>query len=121
MMNPDDINMIPEWAVEQVMENERAVQVVIKKRREFEAQEPEAGEWIELLVSTDLDKIKNSFPELFSSQPKLINALKFLLWKNFLRGWVMGEAKWKSNILTLPGESSDRNPNHYIPETEDFL
>ena len=121
MSQKDSRNMVPQWSIQQIMEDERSVEASLKKRQEFRDCEPEAAEWVDLLIQSDLDKVSNSFPEIYSASPKLQKTIYFMLWKAVLRGWLMGEAKWKSNLLPLPGESVERNPNHYIPKSEDFF
>lgn len=121
MTHKDNQDMIPEWVIQKIMEDERSVESCHIDRKNFSAIEMEAADWINMLIESDLDKIKQAFPDAFNSIPKLRKTIFFLLWKSMLRGWKMGEAKWKSNFLRLPGEVTHRDPKHYIPKREDFI
>lgn len=113
--------MIPEWVIQQIMEDERSTESSISKRKDFAHLEADSASWMDMLIQSDIEKLEQVFPDVFKQNSKMANTINFLLWKSILRGWSMSEAKWKSNLLQLPGESSEKNPNNYTPVSEDFI
>ena len=115
----DDQNMVPSYAIEEVINSERTVESTIQEYEVFRMNEPAASESIEILVQSDVSRIAETNPEFFSQNKGLLRTIAFALRRSFLRGWGLGNSKWRSIVL-LPKESRDKNPREYTPDIADF-
>lgn len=115
----DDINMVPEWAIQQVLEMETGVTPSVELYKLFTRKEPEAANWILGLVESDVARLKAAFEPL-NTIPNFDTTLKFILKRMFLRGWQIANARWVTQDYKLPGEDVDINPMEYKPHDEDF-
>jgi hypothetical protein len=62
----------------------------------------------------------NQYPEIDFNN-KIQQFLYLLIWRGFIRGWELSEAKWKvSSQYILPGEDPDSDPDNYKPNLMDF-
>lgn len=115
----DDVNMVPSYAIDDVISSERTVETTIQEYTDFMASEPLANETIEALIQSDISRIVDINPEFFNQNKNLLRTITFTLKRSFLRGWNLGNSKWRSIVL-LPKESRNKNPKEYTPDVDDF-
>jgi len=115
----DNMNMIPDWVIDSIMEQETSADHTESDKKKFQDVEPLAAEWLKSFIREDVELLAATYEDIFLHVPQLPKNVYFLLWRCFLRGWSMGNAKWKGDFI-LPGEEGDRDPDLYRPTSEDF-
>lgn len=115
----DDQNMVPPYAIEDVINSERTVECTLQEFEVFKSNEPSTAESIEILIQSDISRLAETNPDFFTQNKNLLRTMAFAIKRSFLRGWSLGNSKWRSIVL-LPKENRNKNPREYTPDITDF-
>jgi hypothetical protein len=116
-VNRDDYSMVSAEAIRSVMETESSPELYYKYMAKLETHEPGLCYWTMTSRESDISDLSSTFKEIFNFYPTLPIHLNGMLHKYFVRGFQIGEAKWRPTLDTEPPKD---NKNKYIPKKDDF-
>jgi|15BtaG_2_1085339.scaffolds.fasta_scaffold30913_3 hypothetical protein len=112
----DDTSMVTLSSIKKVVDIEQDPIEYQKEISKLQLQESDMWSWLTENISDDIDWAAKSSPSMFLSHPQIAITLHSMLFKQFMRGYLVANERWRELSTSSMGEDTD-----YEPDITDFI
>lgn len=115
----DDYEMVTNENIDDALSIENSSKRWTEFLNRIHTLEPNFLKLIHESAQHEITRLADKFSDLYSAYPSLAIELHNIVYKMICRGFIVSDAKWRTNLLSGINISDQESPT-YIPKMEDF-